>query len=139
MYSIFSALGGSQAQSQRPMPCLVSIGPTARVQVPLFRSTEISSVFSFLRTTCSSNPQHEVDHDRQQQRNSQHSRTKAVVKSSLPSHADALGAPVESYEGVDHGHERDECEEARADLSDAVTEVEETDCEAAEDDGEVEP
>lgn len=46
---------------------------------------------------------------------------------------------MECDECVDHCHQRDECEEAGADLSDAVTEVEETNGEAAEDDGEVEP
>lgn len=46
---------------------------------------------------------------------------------------------MECDKRVDHGHQGDECEESSADLSDAVTEVEKTDGEAAEDDGEVEP
>jgi len=46
---------------------------------------------------------------------------------------------VECEEGVDHGHHSNEREEAGADLADAVAEVEEPDCQSAEDDGEVEP
>jgi hypothetical protein len=46
---------------------------------------------------------------------------------------------VESDKRVDHGCQRDERKEARADLADAVAEVEEADGQAAEDDGEVEP
>jgi hypothetical protein len=46
---------------------------------------------------------------------------------------------VERHEGVDHGRQRDEREEAGADLADAVAEVEQADGQAAEDDGEVEP
>jgi hypothetical protein len=97
------------------------------------------SVSSLLRTSSSSDPQNEVDDNRKQQSNSQNRRAKAIIESTLSSHANALCAPVECDKRVDHGHERDECEESGADLSDAVTEVEKTDGEAAEDDGEVEP
>ena len=94
---------------------------------------------SLLRTSSSSDPQDKVDDNRKQQSNGQNRRTKAIVESTLPSHTNALCAPVECDESVDHGHQGDECEESSADLSDAVTEVEQTDGEAAEDDGEVEP
>jgi hypothetical protein len=94
---------------------------------------------SFLLTPSPSNPQNKVDNNRQQQRNSQHCGTKAIIKAALASHADALRAPVESDKSVDHGRQRDEREEAGADLADAVTEVEQADGQAAEDDGEVEP
>lgn len=96
-------------------------------------------VSSLLRTSSSSDPQNKVDNDRKQQSNGQNGRTKAIVESTLPSHANALCAPVECDERVDHGHQGDECEESSADLSDAVTEVKKTNGEAAEDDGEVEP
>lgn len=46
---------------------------------------------------------------------------------------------MEGDQRVDHGSQRDEREQTSADLTDAVTEVEEADCETAEDDGEVEP
>ena len=95
--------------------------------------------YSFLLTPSPSNPQNKVNNNRQQQRNSQHCGTKAIIKATLASHADALRAPVESDKSVDHGRQRDEREEAGADLADAVTEVEQTDGQAAEDDGEVEP
>jgi hypothetical protein len=102
-------------------------------------SFSLRSVSSLLRTSSSSDPQNEVDNNRKQQSNGQDCRTKAIVETTLPSHANALCAPVECDERVDHGHQGDECEESSTDLSDAVTEVEKTDGEAAEDDGEVEP
>ena len=46
---------------------------------------------------------------------------------------------MEGHEGVEHGGEGDEGEEAGGDLADAVAEVEEADGQAAQDDGEVEP
>jgi hypothetical protein len=89
----------------------------------------LSSSPSLLLPPSPSKPQHKVDNNRQQQRNSQHRGSKAIIKATLPSHADALRAPVESDKRV----------EARADLADAVAEVEEADGQAAQDDGEVEP
>ena len=99
----------------------------------------MKSVSSLLSTSSSSDPQDEVDNDCKQQSNRKHCRTKAIIESTLPSHTNALCAPVECDEGVDHGHQGDECEESSADLSDAVAEVKKTDGQAAEDDGEVEP
>lgn len=107
-------------------------------------ASSISSKFnpatssSPLRTP-TSNPQHKVNHNRQKQRNSQHRRSKAIIESTLPSHANALRAPVERHERVDHSSQRDEGEETCANLANAVAEVEEADGQAAEDDGEVEP
>lgn len=46
---------------------------------------------------------------------------------------------MEGEEGVDHGQDGDAGEEDGADLAGAVAEVEQTDGEGAEDDGEVEP
>lgn len=79
--------------------------------------------------TC--NPQHKVHHNSDQQRDRQHRRAKPIVEAALSPHAYALRAPVESDEGVNHCRERDEREQAGADLADAVAEVEEADGEAA--------
>lgn len=46
---------------------------------------------------------------------------------------------MEGDHGVDHGCHGDNGEEGGGDAADAVAEVEEADCEPAEDDGEVEP
>jgi len=98
-----------------------------------------SFTVSLLRASSPREPQHKVNNDSKQQRNSQHGRAKAIVEAALPSHADALRPPVESDERVDHCGQRDEGEQAGADLADAVAEVEQADGQAAEDDGEVEP
>jgi hypothetical protein len=90
-------------------------------------------------TTSSSNTEDKVDDNSGQQSNGQDSRTKAVVETALTSHADALGSPVEGDQSVDHGSHGDQGEETSRDLADLVTEVEETDGETAQDDGEVEP
>ena len=106
----------------------------------IFNKIPRSSILpSLLLPSSPSKPQHKVDNNRQQQRNRQNSRAKAIVEAALSAHADALRAPVESDEGVDHRRQRDEREETRADLADAVAEVEQADGQAAEDDGEVEP
>ena len=118
--------GGANIDSNHPSPLVISVAA-------------LSSISSFLRTSSSSDPQHEVDNNREQQSNGKHCRTKAIVKSTLSSHANALCAPVECDERVDHGHQRDECEESSADLSDAVAEIKKTHGEATEDDGEVQP
>ena len=137
MYSIFSVRSGFQAQVMHlDVRATGSVHPRVSASLWLF---PFKSSSSLLRTSSSSNPQNEVDNNREQQSNSQNRRTKAIVESALPSHANALCTPVECDKRVDHGHQGDECEESSADLSDAVTEVEKTDGEAAEDDGEVEP
>lgn len=46
---------------------------------------------------------------------------------------------MERKECINHSHHGDRSEAARADAPDLVAEVEKADCEAAEDDGEVEP
>lgn len=46
---------------------------------------------------------------------------------------------MEGEQGVNHGHHGNESEEAGGDLANLVAEVKQADCEAAEDDGEVEP
>jgi hypothetical protein len=94
---------------------------------------------SLVITTSSSNTEDKVDNNSSQQSNSQDGRTKAVVETALTSHTDALCSPVEGDECVDHSGHGDQGEQTSRDLADLVTEVEETDCETAQDDGEVEP
>jgi hypothetical protein len=84
-------------------------------------------------------PQDEVDNDRGKQRDRQNGRAQTVIESSLSAHADAPRAPVESEQGVHHSHHSNDGEQTGADLADLVAEVEKTDRESAEDDGEVEP
>jgi hypothetical protein len=86
-----------------------------------------------------SHPQDKVDNNRRKQGNSQNGRTKPIVKASLAPHAYAPSAPVESKQGVYHGHHGDEGKQAGGDFANLVTKVEEADCETAEDDSEVEP
>lgn len=86
-----------------------------------------------------SQPQHEVDHDCREQRNGQNRRTQPVIKAALTAHPYTPRAPMECKQRVHHSHHGNEGKETSRDLADAVTEVEEPDGEAAEDDGEVEP
>jgi hypothetical protein len=90
-------------------------------------------------TTSSSNTEDKVDDNSGQQSNSQNGRTEAIVETALTSHTDALCSPVEGDECVDHGGHGNQGEQTSRDLTDLVTEVEETDCKTAQDDGEVEP
>jgi hypothetical protein len=84
-------------------------------------------------------PQHKVDNNRRKKRNCQNRRTKPIIEATLSPHPYTPRAPVEGKQRVYHGHHGDEGEEAGGDLADLVAEVEEPDCETAEDDGEVEP
>lgn len=92
-----------------------------------------------MTTSSPRNPQYEIHNNSSEQRNRQNSRTKPIVEAALAPHPDALRAPVEGDEGVNHGGHCDEGEQACGDLADAVAEVQEPDCQTAEDDGEVEP
>lgn len=102
---------------------------TVEVQLPL-RSP------SHLRPR---NPQHEIHNHCHRQRNRQHRRAEPVIEPTLPSHPYALRTPVECDQGVDHGHQSYDREEAGGDLTHAVAEVQQADGQTAEDDGEVEP
>lgn len=84
-------------------------------------------------------PEHEVDNDSSKQGQGEDGRTEPVVEAALAPHPYALCAPVECEEGVDHGHHGNDGEQAGANLSHLVAEVEKTDSQAAQDDGEVEP
>lgn len=90
-----------------------------------------SEISSFLIPTSPRNPQNEIHHHSSQQSDRQHSRTKAIIKATLAPHPDTFRSPVEGHEGVEHGGEGDEGEEAGGDLADAVAEVEEADGQAA--------
>lgn len=92
-------------------------------------------------------PQHKVDHHGCGQGARQNGRSQAVVKAAkaraaaagTATRADAVGAPVEDGQGIDHARHRDQCEQARRDLADLVAKVEKPDGESTEDDGEIEP
>ena len=84
-------------------------------------------------------PQHKVDNDCSQQGHRQNTRPEPIVETTLAPLAYTLGTPMERDKGVDHCSHRDEGEQSGADAADAVTEVEQADGEAAEDDGEVQP
>ena len=73
------------------------------------------------------NPQHKIHHHRRKQRHSQHRRPKPIIKAPLAPHPYTLRPPMERHERVQHRRQRDEGEEAGADLSNAVAEVEQAD------------
>lgn len=84
-------------------------------------------------------PKNEVDDHGSEQRQCQYGRTKPIIESCLTPHSDALRSPVESDQGIYHGRHGHQGEEPRRYLSNLVTEVEEADSEAAQNDCEVEP
>ena len=90
-------------------------------------------------STSTSNSQNKVDNDSREKGYCQHCRTEPIVETTLSSHPDALRSPVKCDEGVNHGSHCDESKETSRDLTDFVTEVEETDSETTENDREVEP
>lgn len=81
----------------------------------------------------------EVNNDGRQQGEGQDCGTETVIDAALAAFADTGCAPVEGTEGVDHGRHGDDGKETGGDTTDAVTEVQETDGQTAQDDGEVEP
>lgn len=92
------------------------------------------------------NPQNKVDDDRRRKRQSQDCWSEPVVKptntggsASSTSSPDPACSPVEDRERIHHSGHGDQCEETGADLANLVTEVQQTDCQTAEDDAEVEP
>lgn len=66
-------------------------------------------------------------------------RAEAVIVRPRSALADGIRSPVVRHESVDHDCHCDEGEHCCADLADLVAKVEQTDGEAGEDDGEVEP
>ena len=85
------------------------------------------------------NAQDEVDHDSGQQGNGQNSRAEAVVEAALTTTPDTLGTPVECNDRINHGGHGDDGEQGGGDAANAVTEVQQTNGQAAQDDGEVQP
>lgn len=85
------------------------------------------------------NAEDKVDNDGQQEDDGEDRRAESVVKASLATHANRLGAPVVGDEGVDHGEHGHAGEEEGGDEGDAVTKVEHANGEGTNDDGEVEP
>ncbi len=83
--------------------------------------------------------ENEVHHNSSKQRDSQDGRPEPVVNPTLTSFPNALGPPMECDKGIYHGGHCDDCEEAGRDASDTVSEVEQSHCQSAEDDSEVEP
>lgn len=92
-----------------------------------------------MAATSSGDTEHKVDNDSGQQGNGQNSGTEAVIETALTSQTDALCSPVESDQGIDHSGHGNQSKEASRDLAHLVAEVEETDGETAENDGEVQP
>lgn len=84
-------------------------------------------------------PQHKVDDDSAEERNSEDGGTEAIIEAALATLANRFGAPVEGDERIRHGGHGNEGEQAGADLTDPVAEVEKTDGETAQNHGEVEP
>jgi len=83
--------------------------------------------------------QDEVDHDRGQESDSQNGGTKAVIETALSTATDTLSAPVKCDDCIDHSGHCDNGEEGRGDATDTVTEVQQTDGQTAQDNGEVQP
>lgn len=84
-------------------------------------------------------PQHEVDHDRDQQQNGQCRGPEPVVEAGLPTHPDRLRSPVIGSKCVYQRGDRDASEAEGGDLGGLVAEVEHADGEGADNDGEVKP
>jgi hypothetical protein len=84
-------------------------------------------------------PQNKVHNNSRKQGKCQYSRPKPIIKALLAPDPDAPCTPMELIERVEHGSHGNHGEDSCADLSDFVTEVQEADSQAAEDDGEVEP
>lgn len=77
------------------------------------------------------NSQNEVNNNGAEQSNSQNRGSNSVVESTLSSHTDTSGSPVEREESVYHRSHSNQREQAGGDSSDVVTEIEETDGQTA--------
>lgn len=81
----------------------------------------------------------EVHHNSSKQRDSQDGRPESIINPALASFPNALGPPMECNKGIYHSGHGNDSEEAGRDASDTISEVEQTHCQSAEDDSEVEP
>ena len=93
----------------------------------------------FLAAGCARNPKYKVDNDGGEQEKSQDGWTEAVVEALLPTQPNTSRSPMELIKGVYHGAHGDDCEDSGTDLAHFIAEVKQANCQAAEDDGEVEP
>ena len=84
-------------------------------------------------------PQYEVDNNSSKQSQCEDGRTEPIIEAALTPHPYALRAPVECEKSVDHSHHSNDGEETSADLANLIAEVKQTNGQATEDDGEVEP
>ncbi|RUS32486.1 hypothetical protein BC938DRAFT_475284 [Jimgerdemannia flammicorona] len=76
---------------------------------------------------------------RGQQEHAQHSRPEPVVVRPRLAPPNHVRTPVVGKERINHDGKRNECEQARRNAADAVAKIEETNGEAAHDDGELQP
>jgi len=118
------------------------------------------SYYAFLRYTCASpftplkryhyprlfllvssldNSQHEVDNHGRQQRHSQYTGSQPIIEPALPSLPNTLRSPMKSDESVDHGPHGYQREATGGDAAHSITEIEQPDGQATEDDREVKP
>lgn len=101
--------------------------------------TELTVVSEHHLFRAFSDSQNEIDDDSSQQGDRQHSWAETVVEAALALEPDTPCSPVECGQGVNHGGHGDEGEQTCTVLSNSVTEIEETNSKASENDGEVEP
>lgn len=67
--------------------------------------------------------QNKINHHSSEERHREDRWPKAIIKATLASLADTLGAPMEGDEGVYHGGHGDDGEQGGGDAADAVTEI----------------
>jgi len=121
------------------MQCqLISIGGVINVQSSSSLSV-ISHSMLLLLIIRIRNPQHKIDDDGQQQDDSEHRRTKAIVEAGLASEPDTFGTPMVRKERIYHGSHRHDGEEEGGDEGGPIAEIQHADGERAEDNGEIEP
>lgn len=107
---------------------------------PMAQTMYIIPSHPFTQSLCSSYPQHKIDHNRPCKYHCQHRRAKPIIKAPLPSQPYTPRSPMECHKRVDHAPHCHDCEEPGADAGSGIgAEVQQTDREAAEDDGKVEP
>jgi hypothetical protein len=95
--------------------------------------------FSFSRSARFPNSENKVDNNSRQQGDSKHRWSKAVIKPALSTLPYTLRSPMKGKKRINHGGHGDDGEQAGRDAANAVAEIQKTDGEAAENDGEVKP
>ena len=84
-------------------------------------------------------PQRKIHNNSCQKRQRQHRRPVTIINPRRPSLPNRVRPPVERCKGIQHSCHGDKCKEAGRNTADTVPEVEQTDGETAQDDGEVQP